>query len=966
MPTSTWQKLMANSTWFQGEGNYPIKAYSEFVPAPRPACKPYRPKDAPPRVGADGWRISAYEEAFELRPGLERIGNRLVNCLAKFARGQSGHGLTPGHRVDNPYWPVNLAEGAKHLKNERFVLLMPLALSRSQDDKGRIRWTLFGNSEQGPSKAFWKSFAGKPEAALTFLCNLLRTAFGENISNPNELARAGFRILPDGKPILPHWQEERLPPWTKPFLWTKSQPVKQVKYLLTFRPFGDLPEDIQLAYLAGSLHLLPYPGSLIFWGVPTFHHLAKELPLALQIPLLDLLPRYEKWPSVRVPQSGWLREGKQGDDSNGNGHGTLRPTYKRSHRWEKVHRYEDELAVSPAEDKVTHVLFSTEADHLGLYGKPMALNSQIWTKDFRLLLDGPRASSKELIAAAAALRGEGSFGYRFQFPAMTVGRHEIYWQRPLVACLPHGADQATILHDGPKGYLTAYDVDHPDLAHPLELHPVEDGDPYRIAAASVGLDRRPQYHELETVQNLRKLHETFHLRGKRKLPRSFARRLLTLPANTTLDQWLVNLPFRIADRETEQFLVPAVHDLLEDEAPPPPAKPLPSLTYDQTAHRPFEQAYWKMIAKLATGRFVNKDNADCIQDPVTQASLQRHVRDLEALGDYLLAYYTKLIADRGMTRQAFAGEIPFKWETDFDYPWMGGWLANHMGKAYERDLIVVIPGRDRSRAVIMGDHYDTAYMVDRYDKTYGGNGARLAASGADDNHSATVALMLGAPIFMDLSLQGKLDCDIWLIHLTGEEFPSDCMGARALTQRVVERTLKAHLIGGKKRDLSKVTVQGVYVLDMIAHNNDTARDIFQIAPGASAASMWLAYQAHMANYTWNQNVVFWNRKPSRIGKGRSERSPYPDKMPTTAAHLALSGEVRPPYTPRSTLYNTDGQIFSDAGIPVVLFMENYDINRTGYHDTHDTMENIDLDYGAALAAITIESVARAATERARG
>ena len=76
----------------------------------------------------------------------------------------------------------------------------------------------------------------------------------------------------------------------------------------------------------------------------------------------------------------------------------------------------------------------------------------------------------------------------------------------------------------------------------------------------------------------------------------------------------------------------------------------------------------------------------------------------------------------------------------------------------------------------------------------------------------------------------------------------------------------------------------------------------------------------------------------------------------------LSGEVRPVIDPRSTLYNTDGQVFSDAGVPAVLFMENYDINRSGYHDTHDTMANIDLDYGAALAAIFIESVARAATE----
>ena len=39
-------------------------------------------------------------------------------------------------------------------------------------------------------------------------------------------------------------------------------------------------------------------------------------------------------------------------------------------------------------------------------------------------------------------------------------------------------------------------------------------------------------------------------------------------------------------------------------------------------------------------------------------------------------------------------------------------------------------------------------------------------------------------------------------------------------------------------------------------------------------------------------------------------------------------------------------------------MENYDINRSGYHDSRDTMANIDLDYGAALAAIAIEAVAR--------
>ncbi len=161
--------------------------------------------------------------------------------------------------------------------------------------------------------------------------------------------------------------------------------------------------------------------------------------------------------------------------------------------------------------------------------------------------------------------------------------------------------------------------------------------------------------------------------------------------------------------------------------------------------------------------------------------------------------------------------------------------------------------------------------------------------------------------------------------------------------------------------MSNVQIAGVYVSDMIAHNNDRQRDVFQICPGASRASLWLAWQAHVANRTWNAWAPTWNERPERRGCRAGRRS-LDGSIPETALHLQLSGEVRPPYDPLSTLYNTDGQIFSDAGIPVVLFMENYDINRKGYHDSHDTLENIDLDYGAALAAIAIESVARAATE----
>ena len=215
----------------------------------------------------------------------------------------------------------------------------------------------------------------------------------------------------------------------------------------------------------------------------------------------------------------------------------------------------------------------------------------------------------------------------------------------------------------------------------------------------------------------------------------------------------------------------------------PAHTPLPSLTYERTARRSYEKAYWQTIAKLATGRFKNKDNADCVLDPQTRKRLAHHNRNLEALGDYLLAHYAKVASAAGMTEQVLVGELPFRWQTDFHFSWSGGWKLNQEGETYERDLVIVIPGKNRRRAVIMADHYDTAYMEDVYGYFGKGGGPRIAAAGADDNHSATAAMMLAAPIFLDLARQGKLETDIWLVHLTGEEFPSDCMGAGPCASR---------------------------------------------------------------------------------------------------------------------------------------------------------------------------------------
>jgi hypothetical protein len=145
-------------------------------------------------------------------------------------------------------------------------------------------------------------------------------------------------------------------------------------------------------------------------------------------------------------------------------------------------------------------------------------------------------------------------------------------------------------------------------------------------------------------------------------------------------------------------------------------------------------------------------------------------------------------------------------------------------------------------------------MEDVYREATTRNGPRLAAPGADDNSSATATLLMAARCLLALSRAGRLGCDGWLVHLTGEEFPADCLGARHLAQWLVEGTLTVRLSGVRRRDLSGVTVQGVYILDMVAHDNPRRRGTFQIAPGDHRESWRLALEAHLANEAWNAAV----------------------------------------------------------------------------------------------------------------
>jgi hypothetical protein len=955
---SGWHQLLNDYPLHQHYKDIHIPAYSEFMPSPKVGISPLGEIDNLILSDDDeyGWKINEIEEETELKPGMEHIGKQLFKQIHNLGMGLPAHHIA-GHAhqnlLNNPYWPQELSEKAGHFINEKFVCLLPLMLSKTQDDKGRVPWTFFGSSIHGPETAFWKSFYSSPEKeipeseSIVFFTTLLKKVYKVN----EPLFQAGFRILPTHS-------SSQLPGFTKQFLMNDSSSFEEVKFLLTFRPFSLLPQVVKDNYFSGRLALLPFPGSLVFWGMPTYEHLAKQLPLARQIPLQNLIPRHRGRGSMRVTQTGWIYEPHPDVDISNVQQHLLHDNYHRTHRWERIHRHEDELAMPSRISGIVKTLFSTELNSMGLYDKPMARNSQLWTRNFELLLDGIKAGKHKFVEVEKHLLEGGLFGYRFFYPPMQAGLHYIYWHRPIFGYFSDETKEM-VSENGPlTGYMTLYHKDDEQYRNPIELWPrIQQRKAYLTAIH--GFDSKHDHYLHQNAFSIISIFEGWELFGKKPLSRCFAQRLAHLPKHKPINVWLKELPDMAHEKATGIWMKEEIEKLLQPEEAKPELND--SLTFAQTASRIFEENWWNNIRYLAHGEFINKDNADFIQDEDTQKTLSHRHRDLEKLGDYLMERHRKAIKDAGMEGLAYCGELPFKWQTDFEFSSFGGWKLNHEGHTYERNILVVIPGKNRNEAVVFGDHYDTAYMEDVYDKNSGGSGARISANGADDNFSATTTLLLAAPIFLQLAKEGKLERDIWLIHLTGEEFPSDCMGARNFSLKILQNSLQLHLENEQVMDLSNTKIKGVFVMDMIGHNNHKNLDVFQASPGKSAASLQLAKWAHRVNMNWNAHTHRWNLSHERLHLERGKRVTSEHEIPAMAKFLPLEGDVRNHLDPYSSLFNTDGQIFSDAGIPVVLFMENYDISRTGYHDTHDTMENIDLDYGSALAAICIETVAQVAS-----
>ncbi len=272
----------------------------------------------------------------------------------------------------------------------------------------------------------------------------------------------------------------------------------------------------------------------------------------------------------------------------------------------------------------------------------------------------------------------------------------------------------------------------------------------------------------------------------------------------------------------------------------------------------------------------------------TRKNAQDRSHELELLADYLEETYRELREgeDIDLTIERFRFE--------------------DLGSRHS-NLLIRLPATRHNPAkkpVVLADHYDTAYAETHFEEYF----EKRSVPGADDNASATQALIEAARILGPL----ERDQEIWLLHLTGEEYPADCLGARHQVAHWLDQG---------------VDVAGIIVLDMIAFvPAGASRNMFQVHAGRSGGSLELA-----------------------------------DRL-VDETDATLKATVRAWNDPRSYLYNTDGIIFDDVGYPVVLVnepMNRWDFfDRPHYHQLTDTSDTLDLPYVEELLKRVFVSVAR--------
>jgi len=164
-----------------------------------------------------------------------------------------------------------------------------------------------------------------------------------------------------------------------------------------------------------------------------------------------------------------------------------------------------------------------------------------------------------------------------------------------------------------------------------------------------------------------------------------------------------------------------------------------------------------------------------------------------------------------------------------------------------------------------------------------------------------------------------------LLFLTPNPIIGDDLGARAAMSAMLK---------------NKATVSAIVLLDMIAWRANPSDGVFQINAGNSHASRQLARLAmDVSSYV------------------------------VATGPAGMNAAYRSRFDLRSYLFQTDGIIFSDVGVPVILINEHINrldnFGRPHYHQTTDQTWTLDIPYGATVARVAIETVAQAAGAQAQ-
>ena len=296
-----------------------------------------------------GWHVTEYEEALELQPGMTMIAQELVHIAKRLGAGDPCHGIA----AEEAGWQSVLAgRSAKCRGRENtsgYVILRRWPSRRRKTTRAASAGRFLAAASAGPGKAFWKSFYTAPRREVPrqwsegFVRRLLAAAYGEKPAALADLRKAGFRVYTNpAAALLPSWKEEPLPKWTEPYRWEKGT-LRGVRYLLTFCPWKFLPAARPQGVSGGRVALAAVSRqSRLLRCAALLEAPGRAAAGDASAACLHSLFRHEAPHSIRIPQSGWLHEKLPGNGHEPHLHGPVRDTFRRSHRWQRIHRHEDD------------------------------------------------------------------------------------------------------------------------------------------------------------------------------------------------------------------------------------------------------------------------------------------------------------------------------------------------------------------------------------------------------------------------------------------------------------------------------------------------------------------------------------------------------------------------------------------------------------------------------------------------